>query len=109
MAWLTSHQKIQEREGAGANMWHDCSNLAALLDIRLERRLGAVLMQWLYVGSLVMIATVTLFGLLMSWWLASWAGWGFWMGVPISVAGGLVLALCVRLTCEMTRLPFQPE
>jgi hypothetical protein len=52
-----------------------CSKLAALLDIRLERRLGPVLVRWLYVGSLVLIAAVTLFAMLMSWWLASWAGW----------------------------------
>jgi hypothetical protein len=55
-----------------------CSKLAALLDIRLERRLGSVLVRWLYLGSLVLIAAVTLFAMLMSWWLASW---GFWMGV----------------------------
>jgi hypothetical protein len=36
------------------------------------------LVQWLYLGSLVLIAAVTLFAMLMSWWLASW---GFWMGV----------------------------
>jgi hypothetical protein len=51
-----------------------CSKLAALLDTRLERRLGPVLVRWLYVGSLVLIAAVTLFAMLMSWWLASWAG-----------------------------------
>jgi hypothetical protein len=65
------------------------SKLAALLDIRLERRPGPVLMRWLYVGSLALIATVTLFAMLMSWWLASW---GFWIGVPISIAGGAMWA-----------------
>jgi hypothetical protein len=40
-----------------------------------------------------MVAAVMFFGMLMSWWLASWAGWGFWMGGPISAAGGLVWAL----------------
>jgi Flp pilus assembly protein TadB len=30
-----------------------------------------VLVRWLYVGSLVLIAAVTLFAMLMSWWLAS--------------------------------------
>jgi hypothetical protein len=28
-----------------------------------------------------MVAAVTVFGLLMTWWLGSWAEWGFWMGV----------------------------
>jgi hypothetical protein len=32
-----------------------CSKLAALLDIRLARRLGLVLVRWLYAGSLVLI------------------------------------------------------
>jgi hypothetical protein len=54
----------------------------------------------LYLVSLVMVAAVTLFGVLMSWWLASWAGWGFWMGIPISVRGGLVWMLGIRLVCE---------
>jgi hypothetical protein len=86
-----------------------CSKLAALLDFRLERRIGPVLVRWLYVGSLLLIAAVTLFALLMSWWLASWAGWGFWMGVPISVAGGLVWALCARLVCEQLIRWIGPE
>jgi hypothetical protein len=76
------------------------SRLTELLDVRFERRFAPVLVRWLYVGSLALIAAVTLFGLLMSWWLASWAGWGFRLGVPISVAGGLVWALGVRLVCE---------
>jgi hypothetical protein len=44
--------------------------LALLLDIRLERRFAPLLVRWLYVGSLALIGAVTLFGLLMSWWLA---------------------------------------
>lgn len=76
------------------------SKLATLLDTRLERRCGPVLVRWLYLASLAMVMAVTLFGMLMSWWLASWAGWGFWMGVPISAAGGLVWALGARLVCE---------
>lgn len=76
------------------------STLATLLDTRLERRCGPVLVQWLYVASLATVATVTLFGILMSWGLASWAGWAFWMGVPISALGGLVWALGARLMCE---------
>lgn len=76
------------------------SNLAELLDVRLERRFAPILVSWLYVGSLVLVASITLFALLMSWWLASWAGWGFWMGIPISIAVGLVWALAARLVCE---------
>lgn len=76
------------------------SNLAELLDLRLERRLAPALIRWLYVGSLVLVASVTLFALLISWWLASWAGWGFWMGIPISITFGLVWALAARLVCE---------
>ena len=57
-----------------------------------------------YVGSLFLIGAVTLFALLMSWWLASWAGWDFWLGVPISIASGLVWALFVRLACEQLTL-----
>jgi Domain of unknown function (DUF4282) len=82
-------------ESAGLSL-----RLALLLDVRFERRFAPMLVRWLYVGSLVLIGAVTLFGLLMSWWLASWAGWGFWMGVPISTAGGLVWALGTRLVCE---------
>jgi hypothetical protein len=74
--------------------------LALLLDVRFEHRFAPMLVRWLYVGSLALIGFVTLFGLLMSWWLASWAGWGFWMGVPISTAGVLVWALGARLLCE---------
>lgn len=44
-----------------------------------------------------MVAAVTVFGLLLTWWLGSRAGWGFWMGVPISLATGLI---GVRLVCE---------
>lgn len=76
------------------------ATLAMLFDTRLERRCGPLLVRWLYIALLTMIASVTVFGMLMSWWLASWAGWGFWMGVPISVAGGLVWALGARLMCE---------
>jgi hypothetical protein len=76
------------------------SKLAILLDVRFQRRFAPLLVRWLYVGALVLIVAVTLFGLLMSWWLASWAGWGFWLGVPISITGGLVWGLGVRLVCE---------
>src|SRR5689334_3817513 len=71
-----------------------------LLDVRFERQLGSVLVRWLYVSALVMIAAVTLFGMLMSWWVASWAGWDFWLGIPISLATGTVCAVGVRLMCE---------
>jgi hypothetical protein len=71
-----------------------------LLDVRFERRFGPTLIRWLYLASLVLAAAVTLFGMLMSWWLASWAGWGFWMGVPISAAAGVVWAVGSRLVCE---------
>lgn len=74
--------------------------LALLLDVRFERRFAPMLVRWLYIGSLALIGALTLFGLLMSWWLATWAGCGFWMGVPICIAGGLVGALGVRLVCE---------
>lgn len=76
------------------------SKLTELLDIRFERRAAPMLVRWLYVGSLVLVVSVTLFAMLMSWWLASWAGWGFWMGIPISIASGLVWALTARLACE---------
>ena len=46
-------------------------NLAMLLDVRLERRLA-------------LIGAVTLFGLLISWWLASWADSGLWDGLSPS-------------------------
>jgi hypothetical protein len=29
-----------------------------------------------------------------------WAGWGFWLGVPISITSGLVWTLVARLVCE---------
>lgn len=56
--------------------------LLDLLDVRFERRVGPALVPWLYLSALVMVAAVIVFGLLMSWWLASWAGWAFWLGVP---------------------------
>lgn len=71
-----------------------------LLDVRFERRLGPIIVQWLYLGSLLLVGGMTVFGLLMTWWMASWAGWGWWMGIPICMAGGFVAALGVRLTCE---------
>jgi hypothetical protein len=86
-----------------------CSKLTELLDVRLERRFTPVLVRWLYIGSLALIVVVTLFALLMSRWLASWAGWGFWMGVPISIASGLVWALAVRLACEQLIRWTRPE
>lgn len=76
------------------------SSLLELLDAGFERRLGPVLVRWLYLSALAMVAAVTGFCLLMSWWLASWAGWAFWLGVPISIATGLVWVLGVRLICE---------
>src|SRR4051794_9144689 len=75
-------------------------SLLELLDARFERRLGPVLVRWLYMSALAMVMAVTGFCLLMSWWLASWAGWAFWLGVPISIATGLVWVLGVRLVCE---------
>jgi hypothetical protein len=59
-----------------------------------------VLVRWLYLSALAMVTAVTGFCLLMSWWLATWAGWAFWLGVPISIATGLVWGLGVRLMCE---------
>ncbi|WP_425550998.1 DUF4282 domain-containing protein [Actinoallomurus oryzae] len=75
-------------------------SLLGFLDVRFERRAGPALVRWLYLSALVMVAAVTVFSMLMSWWLASWAGWGFWLGVPISIATGLVWAVGVRLVCE---------
>src|SRR3954471_18016524 len=75
-------------------------SLVELLDARFERSLGPVLVRWLYLSALAMVTAVTGFCLLMSWWLASWAGWAFWLGVPISIATGLVWMLGVRLVCE---------
>jgi hypothetical protein len=68
-----------------------------LLDFRFERRPGPALVRLLYLSALVMVAALTVLSLLMSWWLASWAGWGFWLGIPISIATGLVCALGIRL------------
>jgi hypothetical protein len=97
MAFQTSEPGAQDRP---LKQERSRGKLADLLDVELERRFAPLRVQWLYVGSLALIAAVTVFGLLMSWWLVSWAGWGFWMGVPISIAGGLVWALGVRLVCE---------
>jgi hypothetical protein len=85
------------------------SRLALLLDVQFERRFGAVLVRWLYVASLAMVAAVTVFGMLTAWWLASWVGWGFWMGMPIAVAGGLMWALGIRLVCEQLIRWMGPE
>jgi hypothetical protein len=71
-----------------------------LLDIRFERRFGTVLVQWMYVVALMTIATLTLFGILLSWWLAGRAGWAFWLGIPISLTSGAVWTLGLRLVCE---------
>jgi hypothetical protein len=43
--------------------------MALLFDVRLERRFAPMLVRWLYVGTLVLIGAMTLFGLLISWWL----------------------------------------
>jgi hypothetical protein len=59
-----------------------------------------MLVRWLYVWSLIVITAVSLFGMLMSWWLASWAGWAFRLGIPICGAAGLVFSIAVRLVCE---------
>ena len=75
-------------------------SLLDLLDVKFERRFGPALVRMLYLSALAMVAAVTLFGMLMSWWLASWAGWGFWLGIPISIATGLVWTIGVRLVCE---------
>ena len=71
-----------------------------LIDVRFERRFGPILVQWFYLATLIVIATTTLFGILMSGWLASRVGWTFWLGVPISLATGMVWTLCLRLVCE---------
>lgn len=97
---MTSYRSSAYRQGNPREASEAISKLAMLLDTRLERRCGPVLVRWLYIASLTTVVAVTIFGMLMSWWLASWAGWGFWMGVPISAAGGLVWALGARLVCE---------
>jgi hypothetical protein len=68
---------IQPRGSAGLENPENAGlalRLVLLLDIRFERRFTPVLVRGLYVASLAFIGAVTLFGLLMSWWLASWAG-----------------------------------
>jgi hypothetical protein len=71
-----------------------------LLDLRFERRFGPILVKWLYLSILVLIGTLTLFGMLMSWSLSNRAGWEFLLGIPISLATGTVWALGLRLVCE---------
>jgi hypothetical protein len=50
--------------------------LVLLLGVQFERRFAPILVRWLYVGPLVLIGAVTLFGLFMAWWLTSWADRG---------------------------------
>ena len=80
-----------------------------LLDIRLERRLGPVLVRWLYVGSLVLIAAVTLFAMLMSWVAGELGRLGLLDGCPDLGRGGLVSALCARLRCKQLIRWIGPE
>jgi hypothetical protein len=96
---MTFHTPLPDAPTGPLKPERSRSRLVDLLDVQFERRFAPLLVRWLYIGSLALIAAVTLFGLLMSWWLASWAGWGFWLGVPISTpadsCGHSVYASCV--------------
>jgi hypothetical protein len=47
--------------------------------------------------------------MLMSWWLASWAGWASRWASRSQFAGGLAWALCARLMCEQLIRWIGPE
>jgi hypothetical protein len=92
------------------------SLIAALLDVKFERRVTPILVRWLYVLALVVIGFGTLFGLLWVWSFASWMGWAMWLAAPIVVGLGLAVLLVVRIICEhiisktqVTPLPRTPH
>lgn len=84
------------------------SFMAALLDVKFERRVTPILVRWLYVLALVVIGFATLFGLLWVWSFASWMGWAMWLAAPIVVGLGLAVLLVVRITCEHVIAKTQP-
>ena len=59
-------------------------------------------MRWLYIGSLALIAAVTLLGLLMSWWLANWSAGALAGIADLNRQRARVGTLGVRLVCERT-------
>jgi len=86
------------------------SLVAALLDVKFERRVTPVLVRWVYVLALGVIGFGTLFGLLWVWWFASWmGGWAWWLAAPIVVGLGLVALLVVRIICERIIFRTQPQ
>ncbi|WP_344279431.1 DUF4282 domain-containing protein [Actinomadura napierensis] len=84
------------------------SLIAALLDVKFERRVTPILVRWLYVLALVVIGFGTLFALLWVWSLASWMGWAMWLAAPIVVGLGLAVLLVIRIICERIISKTQP-
>jgi hypothetical protein len=84
------------------------SPVAALFDVRFERRVAPVLVRWVYLGSLVAVGFGILFGLLWVWSLSTWLGGAMWLGAPVLIAAGLVVLLIVRIFCEWVLGQFLP-
>jgi hypothetical protein len=75
--------------------------LAVLLDVKFERRLGPVLMRWVYIGAMFAIGSVAFFLLMLLWWLAAYAGGvGWFIFIPAVLAGAAVALLLVRIACK---------
>lgn len=81
--------------------------MAALLDLRFERRAPPILVRWVYLAALVVVGFGVLFGLLWVWSFASWMGAAIWLAAPIVIGLGLVVLLVVRIACERVLASFR--
>ena len=75
--------------------------LSVLFDVSFERRLGPLLVRWIYLGAMFGIGSVAFFLLMLLWWLASYMGGeGWFIFVPGVLIGAGVALMIVRVACE---------
>lgn len=82
-----------------------------LLDTRFRTFATPRLIAWIYRGCLAGIVVVTVWWVLVAWWMLSWRNGWFW-GALLLVAApiiGVVLLLCVRVACEFAVVRFPQE
>ncbi|TDD15564.1 DUF4282 domain-containing protein [Actinomadura sp. KC06] len=80
--------------------------LEGLTDVGFRRMVTPRLVGWVYVVACGCVAAGSLVGLLMVWWLASWAGGVLWCLALVVVSGSFVALLLVRIGCEWILMGF---
>ncbi|MDL4777859.1 DUF4282 domain-containing protein [Actinomadura xylanilytica] len=84
--------------------------LMAVLDTRFTTLVTPMVITWIYRGCLAGITVITLWWLLMAWWVLSWRNGWLW-GVMMLLAApviGFVALLVVRVACEAVLIRYRP-